>query len=257
MERISVRMRRRSVNRLRGWLIVALLSVCCGTAGAQAAFEVATIKAAPEGDAAQGNWSLPGIGSFWAKNLTLAWLIRLAYGINDEQIAGKPEWLETVLFDVNAKPEDGVKLSREELKPRLQRLLQERFHLDAHFETREAKGYALVVAKNGPRLTATKGDKSPGWRVEVHAGHVEGKNWSMPHLALELSPLAGSTVVDKTGLSGSYDLRMVYAADVDKDSTLPSLFTALRETLGLQLEPQKVPVQMLVIVHVDKVPTVN
>ena len=238
-------------------LMLGLLGLGCSAVRAQTSFEVATVKVAAPGSAAQGSWSLPNIGSFWAKSLPLARLVQLAYGINDEQIAGKPGWFETDLFDVNAKPEDGVKLSREELKPRLQTLLRERFHLEAHFETRLQKGYALTVAKEGPRLTETKADKPPGWRAGVYPGRVEGKNWSMPFLAMQLGPAAGSPVVDKTGLTGSFDVALLYAADAEKDPGLPSLFTAIRETLGLQLEAQKVPVETLVIDHVDRIPTAN
>jgi len=246
---------RLALRKFSAVLLFGMLGMTSVAVEAQASFEVATVKAAPQGNAAQGGWSLPGIGSFWAKSLPLARLIQLAYGINDEQIAGKPGWFETDLFDVNAKPEDGVKLSREELKPRLQGLLRERFHLETHFETRLQKGYALILAKDGPRLTATKADKPPGWRAGVYPGRVEGKNWSMPFLAMQLGPAAGSPVVDKTGLTGSYDVALLYAADAEKDPGLPSLFTAIRETLGLQLEAQKVPVETLVIDRVDRVPT--
>jgi len=145
----------------------------------------------------------------------------------------------------------------EELKPLLQDLLEQRFHLQTHTESKLAKGYALVVAKGGPKLVPTKGDRWPGFRVHDVPGNLQGINWSMQNLAKSLQHGAGLPVVDKTGLAGSYDFHLVYASDIAKDSTLPSIFTALQEQLGLKLEEQKVPVDVVAIDHVDRVPTEN
>src|SRR5205823_11141726 len=109
-----------------------------------------------------------------------------------------------------AKPEDGVRLTREELRPRLQDLLQQRFHLATHTETRVIRGYALMVAKGGPHLTPTTGDHFPGFRRNVSPGHMSGANWSMPQLAKYLTPAAGAPVSDETSLTGSYDIDFRY-----------------------------------------------
>jgi len=119
------------------------------------------------------------------------------------------------------------------------------------------RGYALVVAKGGPKLKPTKGDHFPGFRINASAGHLEGINWSMPYLATSLRQPAGLPVVDQTGLSGSYDIKMLYATDTEPDSALPSIFTALRETLGLELKARPVPVSVLMIDHVDRTPADN
>ncbi len=235
--------------------LLLLLAVPC--VAQQPAFEVATVKPNPQGIASQGQWSQANTGKFTASSVTMTLLLQLAYGIDKSQIANKPGWCETDLFDVNAKPEEGIKLSREELKPRLQTLLQQRFHLQAHFETRQQKGYALIVAKGGPKLTPTKAETTPGWRTSVSPGSVAGKNWTMAFLAMQLTPDAGMPVVDRTGLTGSYDIAFVYAADPEKDATKPSLFTAIRDSLGLQLDSQKVPVETLIIDHLDRTPTEN
>ncbi len=224
---------------------------------AQPSFEAATIRPTQSADPAHGYWSFPGIGRFYAHSLSVQFLIQMAFGIEDNQIAGKPAWLDSDFYDVEAKPEEGIKLSPDELKPRLQNLLVERFHLAAHFETKMVRGYALVVAKGGPKLQPTKGDHFPGWRVNVSVGHLEGLNWSMPILATMLQHATGSPVADETGIAGSYDIGVRYAPDSDQDSTLPSLFTALRETLGLELKAQQIPMQILVIDHIDRVPMAN
>jgi uncharacterized protein (TIGR03435 family) len=221
-------------------------------------FEVASIRSAPEADPKTGSWSIPGSGRFTATHVSLALLVQLAYGIDNSQIANKPGWLDNDLYDIVAKPEDGVHLTRAELKPRLQNLLQQRFHLIAHTEMRSSRGYALVVAKGGPHLTSTKGDHFPGFRVHVGPGDMRGFNWSMPQFAKYLTPAAGFPVVDQTGIIGSYDISFSYSPETDADdSTLPPLNAALKEATGLFLKPQKVSVETLVIDSVDKVPTKN
>jgi uncharacterized protein (TIGR03435 family) len=197
------------------------------------------------------------VGRFVASNVSLAFLLHMAFGVDDQQILAKPSWLETELFDIAARPEEGVTLTHEELQPLLQNLLQQRFHLVTHRELRMVRGYGLVVAKGGAKLQASKGDHPPGYRVYVGPSRLEGLNWSTQNLAAMLQPAAGLPVVDKTGIAGGYDIKLGFAADLATDSSLPSLFTALRETLGLKLQAQKVPVEMLVIDHVDRFPTPN
>jgi uncharacterized protein (TIGR03435 family) len=181
----------------------------------------------------------------------------MAYGVDADQVFGKPSWLDSDFYDIEAKPEEGVKLSRDELKPRLQNLLAERFHLAAHFETKMVRGYALVAARGGPKLQPTKGDHFPGFRINSVPGDLEGFNWSMPYLAAMLQHVTSLPVADRTGIPGSYDIKLEFAPELEQDSTLPSLFTALRETLGLELKAQQVPMQVLVIDHIDRVPVAN
>ncbi len=237
-------------------LLLALLAATFSSAQPRPSFEVATIRSsnAPPNE---GNWSAPGLGKFNAHNLTLARLMMLAYGIDANQIANKPVWLESDRFDIAAKPSANIKLTREELKPCLQTMLEERFHLATHIETRLMPGYILIVAKGGPKLEPTKGAPFPNFRVHVSRTELNGCNWTMPYLATELQHPAGRPVLDKTGLPGSYDLKLDFAPDPSVDSPLPSIFTALQETLGLKLEPQKIPVEVLVIDHADRTPTDN
>lgn len=220
-------------------------------------FEVATIRHAKDNDATLGSYSHPGIGSFSATHVSLAFLVHIAYGVDQTQITGAPEWFGTDLFDVTAKPESGIKLSREELKSPLQQLLKDRFHLTLHQETALVSGLALVVAKSCPKLPLSKSDYFPNFRVEVSDGHLEGFHWSMPFLATQLLQPTGMPVEDRTHLTGSYDLKLLYAPEAEPDSQLPSLRQALRDTLGLSLEPAKVRVDKLVIDHADRTPAEN
>jgi len=253
----QLRLRQCAYYLLRSTLALAIIPPAVAQTP-PAAFEVASIRRAPpDTDPMTGHWSFHGIGRFNATHVSLARLIQLAYNIDDSQIANQPRWLETSLYDVDAKPEAGVHLSLEELRPRLQNLLQERFHFSAHMETRSSRGYALVIAKDGPSLTPTKGDHFPGWRTNVSSGHMRGVNWSMPWLAQYLTSAAGFPVVDQTGLTGSYDIGFDYNPKPDADSPLPSLDVALKQATGLLLKPQKVPVETLVIDSIDEVPTAN
>ena len=246
----------------RSIAILALLLLPAAAASSQSAspqpsFDAATIKPTDKADPANGYWSLPGIGRFFAHSLSVQYLIQLAYGIEPNQISGKPAWLDSDFYDIDAKPEEGIKLSPEELEPRLQSLLIERFHLAAHFETRQVRGYALVAAKGGTKLQPTRGDHSPGWRINVSTGHLEGLNWSMTYLASAIQRVTKIPVADETGITGSYDIRVQYAPEDAQDSALPSIFTALRETLGLELKARQVPMRVLVIDHIDRVPVAN
>jgi uncharacterized protein (TIGR03435 family) len=242
-------------------LLCSLLFSCIHAATAQTLhpkFEVASVRPAPpDADPQNGYWSFPSIGRFTASHVSLAVLIRLAYDVDDTQIANKPDWLETNLYDVAAEPEAGIKLSREELRPRLQNLLRERFHLVVHTETRSVRGYALVVSKRGPHLTPTKAEHFPGWRSNVSAGQMRGVNWSMPQLAKYLTDAAGFPVVDQTGITGSYDIDFGYNAKPDEESNLPALNQALEQATGLLLKEQKVPVESIVIDSAEKAPTEN
>jgi uncharacterized protein (TIGR03435 family) len=221
-------------------------------------FEVATVRPSPpDADPKTGNWTIPGKGQITATHVSLALLVKLAYDVDDSQITNKPGWLDSKLYDIAAKAEDGIQLTREELRPRLQDLLQQRFHLVVHTETHVVRGYALVVAKGGPHLIPTKGDRFPGFRINVSPGQMHGLNWSMPQLAKYLTPPAGFPVVDQTGIAGSYDVSFSYDSDLKPDSNLPRLNEALKQATDLLLEPGKVPVEFLVIDSADWVPAEN
>ena len=126
-----------------------------------------------------------------------------------------------------------------------------------HTEIRSTHAYALTVAKGGPRLLPTKADHFSGFRINVSPGQMRGLNWSMPILAKYLTSATGLPVVDRTGLTGSYDIGFSYEPSPQPESTLSSLEIALREATGLLLKTQIVPVQTVVIDSVDKSPTEN
>ena len=218
-----------------------------------AAFEVASVRPSPPN---HGYTAISPFGSerFTAANASLSYLIQLAYSVDGRhQLSGAPDWLDSEFFDVNAKAADGAHLSYEQLQPLLQQLLQQRFHLAAHRETRNLPGYILIVAKGEPKLHITHGGAPYGY---IFAGKLRLQNSEIDSLAATLTTPVGRPVLNKTGIQGNYDIKLDYA-EGEANPTLPTIFTALQEQLGLKLESQKLPIQMLIIDHVDKTPTEN
>lgn len=217
-------------------------------------FEVASVRASP---ANHGYTSISPSGAerFTATNTSLKLLISLAFGVDSNQVDGKFGWLDSAYYDVQAKPPTDHGLTYEELRPFLQNLLATRFHLVAHRETRYVSGYWLVVAKGGPKLTAAKEASTGGY---ILPNGIRNPGASMMTLASTLALPAGKPVIDKTGITGTYDIDLKYAPEGSADSELPSMFSAIQEQLGLKLDPQKhVPITVLVVDDVDKVPTPN
>jgi uncharacterized protein (TIGR03435 family) len=240
-----------------GWVGLLVGQEPAGTGTTVASFEVASIRPTPPDERVGGTWSLPNTGEFHTHNLSLGYLIHLAWNVDSSLIVDKPVWLDSDTYDINAKPEAGIVLTRDQLRPMLQDLLLQRFHLVVHSETRMMKGYMLVIAKGGSKLKPAKGEVTPNWRDDVSAGNLKGRNWSTEFLAAQLTPAAGLPVVDRTGLSGHYDVLVEYAPELEHESPLPSLLTAVQESLGLRLVARKVPVSVLVIDEVERVPAEN
>jgi len=223
------------------------------------AFEVASIKPAAPGAPGMSINTLPG-GRVVMTNVVLRWVVTQAWDIRDYQLAGAPGWFETEHFDIVAKPDSGIAGTAEGLKLRnrmIQALITERCGMVFHWETRELPVYAMVVARNGPRLamaaTPEKGGGSAG------RGRLAGKAMQTSDIAKALAGAVGRPVVDQTGLTGEYDYTLKWTPDPGEGSGIarglpqgppaeapqlaegPSIFTAIREQLGLRLESRKVP----------------
>jgi uncharacterized protein (TIGR03435 family) len=222
-------------------------------------FDVASIKANPDGP--QGAFSLntsPG-NRFRTRNMTVWNLIRHAYGVRTLQMAGGPEWIKTEGFDIEAKTE--IPVSQEQLREMLQTLLAERFRLKIRREQRSLPAYALVVAKGGPKLQPAA--DSPG-RNKTMLGQLVVQKMSMGELASVLESDLDRPVVDRTGITGNFAFQLEWtrerertAADPNStDPMRPSIFAALQEQLGLKLEATRSQIDMLVIESVER-PSAN
>jgi len=194
-----------------------------------------------------------------------------AFNVKMDQIVG-PSWLDADCFAIVAKMPEGA--TRDQVPAMLQALLVERFHLAAHKESHTSAGYALVVDKNGPKLKAADPDSPKSGQVTFASGPgVSGIKGSttMAVLVRNISRSLHSPVEDLTGLKGKYDIDVSWApdravvplgADAAAAASLPTgaaadIFTALRESLGLKLEPRKEQVETLIIDHIERVPTEN
>ena len=226
---------------------------------------------------------------FTATNVTLQTLIRDVYRVQASQIVGPPDLLNSDKYDIDARMEKSVSDELRKLDPMqslperqrmLQALLADRFKLTVHHETKELPVYALIIAENGAKLQQAKpgdtyanGIKGPNGHpggpgnVRMGRGTLTGQALSMADFVRALSDQLGRPVLDKTGLTGRYDLNLQWTPD---DSQLPmfkatgtpsasqsaasgsSLFTTMQDQLGLKLESQDSPVEILVIDHVEK-----
>ena len=265
-------------------------------------FEVVSIKPNHSGDL-MTRVDAPK-GRFIATSITAKMLIAWAYAgislpLQDNQLSGGPSWINSERYDIDAKLDDSEVEPLQKLPPeqrilqirlRVQSLLADRFKLRVRDETKELPVYALVIAKNGPRLQEAKpgdtypnGIKDPDGRahgdlvsvVPIEAGQLKLIGQAIPiktlvYMLMGLHLLDG-TVLDQTGLKGTYDIALQWTPDqsqaafkgpeggkpgTDKapptESTGPSIFTAIQEQLGLKLESTKAPVDVVVIDHIER-----
>ncbi|HEY4362090.1 MAG TPA: TIGR03435 family protein [Bryobacteraceae bacterium] len=239
------------------------------TAQTRPAFDVASIKPNKSIDRRFGIVPSPG-GLVRATNTTLRQLINAAYGTPDFRITGSTGWMSTDRFDIEAKASGDP--PRAQLQLMLQSLLADRFKLVVHLETKELPTYDLVVARGGPKFKEAKcvGTPSPQNPCGAYSGsatHFFARAAKIGQLTQFLSTHESRIVIDKTGLSGEYDMELTWTpvdpplgvGDADQaplDPNGPSIFTALQEQLGLRLEPSKGLVEILVIDSAEK-PTGN
>jgi uncharacterized protein (TIGR03435 family) len=264
----------------------------CLLAGVAAAQIAPTAGPSPQGAGSAKSWSYDAVvvkpnksgtdglltmmrGDVYSgKNMRIINLVSQAYDIKQDLISGMPGWADGAHFDVEAKmsAEDAEafnKLSLEERKAAsqvlLRGILEERFHLKAHVETKQLPVYDLVVAKGGLKMKV-------GPMEEPYVGLLRFQDGLLSDQGIEISTLVGQLtnlihrkVIDKTGLKGRFDFTLKYAPDREapagEDSGLPqddapSIFTALEEQLGLKLQPDKGPVDTVVIDQVEQ-PTEN
>lgn len=122
-----------------------------------ASFEVASVRMIPEGGGGLFSMSQSGAGLFTMHSTSLPLVIAWAFGVDSDRVLGGPDWINDQEYDISARPEGGVGLTYEQVRPLVQQLLQDRFHLVCHRGTKYITGYALVVSGKALKLTPTKG----------------------------------------------------------------------------------------------------
>jgi uncharacterized protein (TIGR03435 family) len=220
-------------------------------------------------------------------NFTLRTLIQFAYEVQPRQLVGEPEWVNNLRFDLIATTSSNA--SVQQMRMMLPALLEDRFGLVVHRETREVSIYALTLARrdgklgpnikvsttdcqaNGarpldtapPRGTPAPDGSQPCLILPLFGmGRFQGRGLRMSNIASALNNVVDRTIVDKTGLNDPYEFDLTWTPDQllqpgttregQANISAPSLFTALTEQLGLKLEPEKGQEQVLVVDKVQR-----
>jgi uncharacterized protein (TIGR03435 family) len=265
-------------------LSAALL--CAQSRAGRRAFDVVSIK---QNKDARGTTLIRTPGGLTATDYPLDKLIEMAYETRQIDISRLPDSLRSARFDIIAKASG--KISGDQYWEMLQTLLEDRFKLVYHRETKDALVYVLIVDQEtrvkkrsdlGPKLSRSENAEcpvNPDGRnfcgVSALPGLMNGQRVSMARIARELSPFAGRPVLNQTGLGGSFDFQLTWTppdqsvssgdagklsaggdkligAGIPFDPSGPSFFSAIQEQLGLKLESKKSQIEILVIEHAEQ-----
>jgi bla regulator protein blaR1 len=241
---------------LRMALIGAVAIPLQSQAPSKPSFEVASVKPSAGAGNFMGIGRAPG-GRFTANNVPLRFLIQNAYRVRDFQVIGGPSWMASERWDVEAKAEEGSIPApsgppdpnvADPMSIRLQSLLEERFQLKLHRETRELPIYTLTIVKDGlkmksveapPRLVPGQAPPGPSppppppggglpanftpapGSVMMSPGRLLGSAMTMTQLVNSISGLLGRSIVDKTELKGYFDVRLQFAPESAPGSSGP------------------------------------
>lgn len=216
-------------------------------------FDDATVKRSNASLNGFLDFSPPG-DKLTATGITLGGLLMVAYNVTVRQVSGPISFLSEK-YDVEAKVEH--KATRDEMSRMLQALLEDRFKLSLHRETRNVAYRALVIGRGGSKLRRSEGPalSSPFRLGSKESGHLIGQHESMSDFVLSLSTIRDGgdlIVMDRTGLQGNFDFDLRFTPQYQKSSIGLSILTPLQEQLGLELELQTGPVELLVVDHVER-----
>jgi uncharacterized protein (TIGR03435 family) len=279
-------------------IAVVVMPVASQVPAQKPSFPVASVKPGLAGDNRSGGVGVEPSGRFFATNATLKQVMLNAYRVHDYQILGGPSWIETDRWNIEAKSEpDSIFLATDvtgvdQLALMLQSLIEDRFQLKVHRETGFFPIYELVVGKDGlkmqlaedqtprgsGRAPATPPPRLPNglpaltnfasrWVFTPSGMNFAGKAIPLGRLVNLLVNVTNRKVIDKTGLTGLYDINLEWTPDnleapftptadrvqVSASLTGPSLMTAIEDQLGLRLvSTTGGPVEVLVIDSVQK-----
>jgi uncharacterized protein (TIGR03435 family) len=256
--------------------LFALFTIMVVTAQTPMSFQAVSVKPNHSGEQNARISGQPG-GQMTATNVPLRSLISAAYQVPDFQIVGGPSWVDSDRFDVTAKAAGDPNPQQFQLM--LQSALAQRFKLRVHREIAEVPVYALVLAasdgKPGPHLGTSgidceelaRANKPPPplpatvasqnrpisvCSTRIGNGVLAARSTTMPRFATNLSAIVDRMVLDKTGLTGSFDIDLEWTPDPAGSGADPSLLVALHEQLALKLELARGPVEVLVIDSADQ-----
>lgn len=244
-------------------------------------FEVADVQVSKPGGKPNGDF-LPG-GKLLLQYLTMKEMITAAWDLRDDYVTGGPAWLNSEHYDIVAKA--AATTPEKDLRLMLQNLLIERFKLEIHHDKKVMPVYALVAGKKGARLKEPAADDAvkPSCKIQTPQQRTDGlilrtfacKKTGMDELTNMLPRIAAAyidlPVVNLTELKGSYDFTLEWTprrgvrgaagpagdAPTAPDPDALTIFDAVQSQLGLKLEQRKVPMDIVVIDKVERVPIDN
>lgn len=261
-------------------LLAAALAATFASAWAQSdsswfhpKFEVASIR--PSKPDTRSTFGV-GNGEGGGTNVTLKTLIAFAYGLQQYQILDGPGWMSSDHFDIEARATD-PKTPPDRLLLMLQSLFADRFKLAVHRESKLSNVYDLLVAKGGPKITLSAAQTSPDVNgpsppgganrgaIRLGAGSMIGNAAPISEFVSLLSQRLDRGVIDKTNLTGRFDIRLQWTPEVGENplsptgdplpissQDAPAVFVAIQEQLGLRLKSGKELVEFLIVDHVEK-----
>lgn len=222
-------------------------------------FQVATIK--PSGSDESRTMQIRG-NRFVTTSTSVVDLLKYADGLHEQEITGGPKWLKAQNFDIVGDPETQTRPSSDDFKKMVRNLLADRFHLTAHYETKDLSVFVIIPAKNGPKLNKSTRPPDGIPSVGYSPGRLAVANATLADLATFLQRfVTDRPVIDQTGITGKFDLTLRWTPDElqtdgirqgdDKNNSLSDFFTVIQEQLGLKLQEEKRPAQVFVVDHVD------
>ena len=239
-------------------------------ATAKPEFAVATIKPSNP-DAPRGGYGFRG-QDVTTTNVTVNWLIKLAYNVHVRQITGGAAWLDSAKYDVVGRPDTPGQPSRDQMKLMFQKLLADRFQLKFHIEKRELQAYTITVLKTGLKFAVSQAD--PNSSLGVGFGLTPGGGMTLTVRNAPLDSVANALqgnlldqpVVNRTGLTGKYDFNLKFTPDASQLANLgglppgtaadpdapPDIFAAFQQQRGLKLESTKAAVDVMVIEKLER-----
>jgi uncharacterized protein (TIGR03435 family) len=236
-------------------LTASLLAKAQSTAD-RLSFEVASIK--PTKERLPGpKWS-GGARQTVVTDITPLMLIRGAFDLHVNEVFGAPSWTDSEQYDISAAYEG--QRTQDERNEMMRSLLEERFALKAHRETRDLPTFRAVMARNdgalGSKLVRSAtdckaSDRATPCGMRFNGYQVVMGGQTVRYLLDFLESTVGRRIIDETGLTGEFDINLEWARGPN-DTTRPEVFTALREQLGIRLEPSRGPVTVLVIDSISR-----
>jgi uncharacterized protein (TIGR03435 family) len=187
-------------------------------------------------------------------NVTPLSLLLRAFGVRTFQIVGAPGWTATERYDVVASVPGGLVLDDQARQLYMEQMLAERWQLRYHRDTRNLRVYSLVAANDGARLVTHTGPGEYAMKVERAGPRVvlRSTRGNMQRLIEILSGFTGNVVSNDTGLGGEYDFTLEWVQDASATDSGPTLFTAVREQLGLRLVSAERPTPVIVIDRIER-----